>query len=235
MMWGMFRRLLPGAAAIGVVVLGLSSLSAQTRDSDETRRLREAGRVFDEVMAAEDSAVPRGILAKAEGIAVFPSVVKGGFILGGMRGRGVISARTENGWSAPSFMTLTGGSLGLQIGGQAVDLVLVLNSRRGLEHLLGNEFKLGVDGSVAAGPVGRNAEASTDLQMRAEILSYSRARGLFAGVTINGSTLKDDENANQRFYGQRLTASDVVLDGRVNAPPPSVADWLRVLTRYAAR
>jgi lipid-binding SYLF domain-containing protein len=228
------RRFLSGLAAVALLTPGFASLRAQA-DSDEARRLHEAGVVFDEVMQADDAAIPKGILEKAEAIAVFPSVVKAGFFLGGMRGRGVISARTEHGWSAPAFMTLTGGSIGLQIGGQAVDLVLVVNSRRGLEHLLGNQFKLGVDGSVAAGPVGRNAEASTDLQMRAEILSYSRARGLFAGVTINGSTVKNDRDAAGRFYGAPMSATDIVLDGRVTRPPSGVADWQRVLVHYASR
>ncbi len=154
-------------------------------------------------MSAEDKAIPEAILGKAEGIAIFPSTVKAGFVFGGMRGRGVLSARTPTGWSAPAFLTLTGGSFGLQIGGQATDIVLVINDRRGLENLVRNQFKLGADASVAAGPVGRDAQAATDLQLRAQILSYSRARGLFAGVTINGSTIRQDRDANERFYGKR--------------------------------
>lgn len=233
--WDVPRVISPRLAAAVAFVLAVSTLAAQAPDSAETRRLREAGLVFDEVMAAEDSAIPRGILEKADGIAVFPSVVKAGFFLGGMRGRGVLSARVANGWSAPAFMTLTGGSVGLQIGGQAVDFVFVINSRRGLEHFLGNGFKLGADASVAAGPVGRNAEAATDLQLRAEILSYSRARGLFAGVTVNGSSVRGDEDADARFYGTRLTTSQIVLDNRVDAPPSAVGDWQRVLVRHAYR
>ncbi len=216
-------------------LLVLPGLQAQSRESDESRRLHEAGTVFDEVMAAGDAAVPRAILEKAEGIAIFPGMVKAGFIFGGMRGRGVLSARTADGWSAPTFMTLTGGSFGLQIGGQAVDLILVINNRRGLEHFLGNQFKLGTDASVAAGPVGREAQAATDLQLRAEILSYSRARGLFAGVTINGSTVRTDVDANERFYGRRLTASDIALDGRADPAPSAVAEWRQILERHAPR
>ncbi len=186
-------------------------------------------------MAAEDAAIPRAILAKAEGIVIIPSMVKAGFIFGGMRGRGVLSARRENGWSAPTFLTLTGGSFGLQIGGQAVDVVLVINNRRGLEHFIGNQFKLGTDASVAAGPVGREAQAATDLQLRAEILSYSRARGLFAGVTINGSTVRADLDANERFYARRLTASQILLEG--HGPPDSavVSAWREVLDKNTRR
>jgi lipid-binding SYLF domain-containing protein len=220
------------AAVIAAATL-ISSPTIQARqDSDEARRLREAATVFGEVMAAEDSAIPEAILGKAEGIAIFPSTVKAGFIFGGMRGRGVLSARTKTGWSAPAFLTLTGGSFGLQIGGEAADIVLVINDRRGLENLVRNQFKLGADAAVAAGPVGRDAQAATDLQLRAQILSYSRARGLFAGVTVNGSTIRQDRDANERFYGKRLEMQQIVLDGAAEAPA-TAAGWLDALNRYA--
>lgn len=208
--------------------------SAQTppQDPGEARRLRDATAVFGEIMSAEDGAIPRAILGKAEGIAIFPSTVKAGFVVGGMRGRGVLSARTPNGWSSPAFLTLTGGSFGLQIGGQAADIVLVINDRRGLENLVRNQFKLGADAGVAAGPVGRDAQAATDIQLRAQILSYSRARGLFAGVTINGSTIRADRDANERFYGKRLETKEIVFDGASGAPPP-VDAWLDTLRRLA--
>jgi lipid-binding SYLF domain-containing protein len=148
-----------------------------------------------------------------------------------MRGRGVISARTASGWSAPAFMTLTGGSIGLQIGGQAADVVLIINDRRGLENFVRNQFKFGAGVSVAAGPVGRDAQASTDLQLRAQILSYSRARGLFAGMTIEGSTVRGDRDANARFYGMPLDTSQIVLDGMGDQRPP-VPEWLEILNRY---
>jgi len=188
--------------------------------------------IFSEIMSAEDKSIPQAILGKAEGIAIFPSTIKGGFVVGGMRGRGVISARTASGWSAPAFMTLTGGSIGLQIGGQAADLILVIMQRRGLESLVRNQFKLGADAAVAAGPVGRDAQASTDLQLRAEILGYSRARGLFAGVTINGSTLRTDRDANERFYGKRLETGQIVLQGEADTRAP-VPEWIDALDRYA--
>ena len=204
---------------------------AQKKDAPgEGKRLSEAVTVFSEIMAAEDKAIPRKILDRADAIAIFPNTLKGGFVVGGMRGRGVLSARTPTGWSSPAFLTLTGGSIGLQIGGQAADIVLVITNRRGLENLLGNQFKIGADVAVAAGPVGRNAEASTDIQMRAQILSYSRSRGLFAGVTINGSTIRQDVDANQRFYGTRLDSKQIVLQGKAGAPAP-VDEWRAALAR----
>lgn len=183
-------------------------------------------------MGAADSSIPSAILAKAEGIAIFPGTLRAGFIVGGMRGRGIISARNDGRWSAPAFLTLTGGSLGLQIGGQASDLVLVIRERRGLENLVSNQFKLGADAGVAAGPIGREAQAATDVQMRAQILSYSRARGLFAGVTVNGSTVRQDRDANQRFYGRRLETKEIVFGPAPGEPQP-VSAWLDALNRYA--
>jgi lipid-binding SYLF domain-containing protein len=221
------------ATALAVALLGLYPSAQETQqDPGEARRLRDASAVFGEIMSAEDRAIPRAILGKAEGIAIFPSTVKAGFVVGGMRGRGVLSARTASGWSSPAFLTLTGGSFGLQIGGQAADIVLVINDRRGLENLVRNQFKLGADAGVAAGPVGRDAQAATDIQLRAQILSYSRARGLFAGVTINGSTIRSDRDANERFYGKRLETGEIVFDGAAGAPPP-VDAWLDTLRRYA--
>jgi len=224
------------AATLAAAVLAgfpAATLAQQSDASVEARRLREASVVFGEIMTAEDDAIPRALLGKAEGIAIFPGTVRAGFIFGGMRGRGVLSARTESGWSAPAFLTITGGSFGLQIGGQAVDLILVINNRRGLENLVSNQFKLGADAAVAAGPLGREAEASTDLQLRAQILSYSRARGLFAGVTVNGSTVRQDQDANERFYGQRLETQQIVFGSASVTRPEPVALWLQTLDRYA--
>ena len=218
--------------ALLALTLAPSVASTQPSDSSDAARLREAITVFNEIMGAEDQSIPRSIITKAEGIAIFPNTIKGGFIVGGQRGRGVISARTADGWSSPAFMTITGGSIGLQIGGQSADLVLVIMQRRGLESLVRNQFKLGADASVAAGPVGRDAQASTDLQLRAEILSYSRARGLFAGVTINGSTFRADRDSNERFYGKRLETGQIVLQGQADTREP-VPQWLEVLNRYA--
>lgn len=222
------QRLLAAAA---VVVIGVSGVVGARQDSDEARRVREAATVFGEIMNAEDKAIPSAILGNAEAIAVFPSTVRAGFIVGGMRGRGIISARTEGSWSGPGFLTLTGGSFGLQIGGQAADIILVVNNRRGLENLVANQFTLGADAAVAAGPVGREAKAATDVQLRAEILSYSRARGLFAGVTINGSTVRPDRDANERFYGTRLETKQIIFGPSPGTPAP-VPLWLEALSRY---
>jgi lipid-binding SYLF domain-containing protein len=208
-----------------------TAVSAQT---DEAQRVAEAITVLSEIMDAGDQSVPRGIMQKAEGIAVFPSLLKGGFIVGGQRGRGILSARDPKtgAWSNPAFLTITGGSLGAQIGAQAVDLILVVQNRRGLEQLVRNQFKIGADASVAAGPVGRDASASTDIQMRAQILSYSRTRGLFAGVTINGSTIRQDRDANDRYYGMGYRTSQVVFDA-LGAAPPSAGEWKATLERYS--
>ncbi|HTL03624.1 MAG TPA: lipid-binding SYLF domain-containing protein, partial [Vicinamibacterales bacterium] len=181
-------------AAIVLAVITLIAvpvrIAAQTPPSDEAQRIAESATVFNEIMAAPDKAIPNSVLSKAEGIAIFPGTIKGGFVVGAQHGRGIISSRLENTreWSAPGFMTLTGGSIGAQIGAQAVDVVLVVMSRRGLTNLVSNEFKVGADAGVAAGPVGREATVGTDVTMRAEILSYSRARGLFAGINLNGSS-----------------------------------------------
>jgi lipid-binding SYLF domain-containing protein len=220
------------AAAAALCLLTL--LPAQPRaqkDSDEAKRVKDATMVFGEIMSAEDKSIPQSILGKASGIAIFPSTIKAGFVVGGTRGRGIISRHSADGWSSPAFLTLTGGSFGLQIGGQAADIILVINGDRGLENLVSNQFKIGADAAVAAGPVGRDAQAATDIQLRAQILSYSRARGLFAGVTINGSTIRQDEDANQRFYGKRLTTRQIVFDGQAGNPDP-VGEWKGTLAKF---
>jgi lipid-binding SYLF domain-containing protein len=218
-----------------VLILAVSGLglTAPTRaQQEEAERLKEATAVVKELKDAPDVSVPRWVAEKTVAIAVFPSVKKGGLVVGGHFGRGVLSAKSAKSgtWSSPSFLTLTGGSLGLQIGGQAVDLVLVVIDQRGLEQLLNNQFKIGGDASVAAGPVGRDAEASTDIQMRAKILSYSRTRGLFAGITLKGSTIRQDRDANERFYGRAYRSTELVIDRLGGAPDP-VPAWRDELSR----
>jgi lipid-binding SYLF domain-containing protein len=217
-------------AALAVVAL-VAAPRAQ-KVSDEAKRISEATEIFAEIMSIEDKAIPKGIIGKAEAIAVFPGVKKGAFGIGGQRGRGIISVHGANGWSAPAFYTLTGVSFGLQIGGQETDLVLVVNNKRGIDTLTKNQFKLGADASVAAGPVGRDARAATDLQMRAEILSYSRARGVFAGISLSGSTVRQDVDAHQRFYGKRLEARQILFDNQGGTPGP-VSAWQTILQKYA--
>ena len=218
---------------VAVAVLAASHAMVAQPSSDEARRVADAATVLEEIMAASDNAVPRAIIENAEGIAVFPSLIKGGIVVGAQRGRGVLSVRDKatGGWSSPAFLTVTGGSIGAQFGAQAIDLVLVINNQRGLEQLVKNQFKIGADAAVAAGPVGRDASASTDIQLRAQILSYSRARGLFAGVTLNGSTISQDRDANERFYGMGYRTGQIVFDGLGGSPDP-VGQWKLTLTKY---
>jgi lipid-binding SYLF domain-containing protein len=215
-----------------VVALATSVLSAQM--TGEALRVANATKVLDEVMGAADKGVPRSIMESALGIAVFPSLLKGGLVFGAQHGRGILSVRDKKGgsWSSPAFLTITGGSFGAQIGGQSIDLVLVIKDQRGLEQLVKNQFKVGADASVAAGPVGRDASAATDIQMRAQILSYSRSRGLFAGVTLNGSTIRQDRDANDRFYGMGYRTGQIVFEGLGGSPDP-VGAWKTTLIKYA--
>ena len=206
---------LPVLAIIIALTAIANPLRAQNAD-DEIKRAKEAAVVLDEIMSAADKGIPRSVLEKAEGVAVFPGLLKGGLGIGAQHGRGVLSVRDRKngGWSNPAFLTINGGSIGAQIGVQSIDLILVINNQRGLEQLVKNQFKLGADAGVAAGPVGRDASAATDIQMRAQILSYSRARGLFAGVTLNGSTINQDRDANERFYGKPFTTSQIVFEAQ---------------------
>ena len=226
----MTARLSACALAALLLLVPSTRVGAQ---SDEADRVKESATVLGEIMKAADSAIPTSVLSKAAGIAIFPGTVRGGFIVGAERGRGIISVRDEQShqWSTPAFLTITGGSVGLQIGVRATDLVLVIQNRRGLENLVRNEFKVGAGAAATAGPVGRDAQAATDIQMRAEILSYSRSRGLFAGATLEGSTIRQDEDANGRFYGEKLTTRQVVFDNKAKAPEGAVV-WFQALMKF---
>lgn len=230
-------RALRLVAALLVLAASLSTTprAQQPPLSTEGLRLRDAAAILDEVMANASTAIPNDIAREAEGIAIFPAAVKAGFIFGGMRGRGVLSGRTAGGWSPPTFLTLTGGSFGAQAGGQSTDIVLVFMNRRGLEQFVRNQFKFGADASVAAGRIGKDVQAGTDLTLVAEILSYSRVRGLFAGASINGSTVRTDLDANERFYGRRLDGPQLVLDGSSVEAPAPVAEWIQGVSRHLAR
>jgi lipid-binding SYLF domain-containing protein len=215
-----------------IAAAAMLPLAAQSAE-EENQRVAAAATVLDEIMAAPDKAVPSAVIEKAAAIAVFPSLMKGGIIVGGQRGHGVLSVRGKDGsWSNPAFLTITGGSIGPQFGVQAIDLVLVITEQRGLEQLVQNQFKVGADAGAAAGPVGRDASASTDIQMRAKILSYSRSRGLFAGATINGTTIRQDRDANERFYGIGYRTGQIVFEGMGTAPE-SANGWKATLTKYA--
>jgi lipid-binding SYLF domain-containing protein len=204
-----------------------------TAQSDEADRIREATTALKEIMDAPDKSIPASVFDKAQGIAIFPGTLKGAFVVGGERGKGILSVKdAKGGWSSPAFLTLTAGSIGFQIGGQATDIVLIIQNDRGMRNFVGNEFKIGADASAAAGPVGRNAEAATDVQMRAEILSYSRSRGLFAGISLEGATVKADTSANERFYGQKYTTRQIVYDRQGGSPEP-VDAWRALLGQHA--
>ena len=218
-----------------VVATGASVTVRGAAGNDEVKRVIAATTVLNEIMRAGDKAIPESILEKAEAIAIFPGVKKAGFVVGGQWGRGLISVRDADTrqWSSPAFLTMTGGSVGAQIGGTEVDVVLVIMNRSGVEHLLSNQVKLGAELSAAAGPVGRAGEASTDLQMQAQILSYSRSRGLFAGIAVNGSVIKEDVDANTRFYGKTLSSEDIVFE-RAGSAPPSAGLLKLALARHTS-
>jgi len=189
-----------------------------TKDAD---RLLNCGTVIKEILNVPDD-IPQDLLSKAECVIVYPSVLKAAFIVGGSYGRGAMTCRTgtnfKGPWSAPSMMALEGGSFGFQIGGQATDFVLLVMNDRGAQGILSSKVKLGGDASVAAGPKGRSASAESDVTMRAEILSYSRSRGLFAGISLEGSTVRPDNDANERLYGKKVSAKEIIFGGAVRTP-----------------
>jgi SH3 domain-containing YSC84-like protein 1 len=213
---------------------GAQTPGVQTADQPESKasdRVQSAAEVLDAIQAAPDSGIPNEIMGSAECVAVVPSMLKGGFIVGAKYGRGLASCRTPRGWSSPAFFTVTGGSVGFQIGGQAVDLVMMIMNKDGMKHLLSSEFALGADASVAAGPVGRHAEGNTDWKMRAEVLTYSRARGVFAGVSLNGAVVKQDKDSTRDFYGHMVTPN-AALTGAVD-PPQAANTFLTTLAKWA--
>jgi lipid-binding SYLF domain-containing protein len=205
-----------------VVLFAIMLSSVAFAAEAASSRLQASATVLNEIMAAPDKGIPSDILSSAKCVAVVPSLLKGGFVVGGAHGRGMATCRTATGWSAPAPLTTTGGSIGLQIGGQAVDLVMVIMNDRGMQALLSSKFKLGADASVAAGPVGRHTEGSTDWKLRAEVLTYSRARGLFAGISFNGAVIKQDEDATREVYG-RMVDFKTILTGSVVTPQSAEA------------
>src|ERR1017187_2694252 len=203
----------------------------EAKGSKASDRVQAASDVLNEIESAPDSGIPQEILSKAECVAVVPSMLKGGVVVGAKYGRGLASCRTPKGWSAPAFFTVTGGSFGFQIGGQAVDLVMLIMNNDGMQHLLSSKVALGADASVAAGPVGRHAEGNTDWKMRAQVLTYSRARGVFAGVSLNGAVLKQDKDSTREFYGHMMTFK-ALLTGEVE-PPAAANSFLTTLAKWA--
>jgi lipid-binding SYLF domain-containing protein len=201
---------------------------------DAVSQSEKAAQVFREIMRAPDKSVPQDILDGAECVAVFPQVLKAGFVVGARGGRGVASCRTASGWSAPAFFNLKGGSVGLQIGAQSTDFVLLFMNKNGLNRLMGDKFEIGGDASVAAGPVGRQAGASTNIRMDAEILSYSRSKGLFAGLELKGVVITLDDDDMIAVYGEGAKAKSVLQDGSLNAPA-DVRDYPTALGSYSKR
>jgi lipid-binding SYLF domain-containing protein len=219
-------------ALITMALVCASLTWARDKDtSDIDKRIDNSAKVLSEIMATPDKAVPDKIMSEAKCIAVVPSMVKIAVGFGGNHGKGVATCRTEHGWSAPAPFTITGGSWGLQLGGQAVDLVMIVMNDQGMQHLLSSHFKLGADASAAAGPVGRDATAGTDVKMRAEVLTYSRARGLFAGIDLSGSAISQDKDETRLLFGKMVSFEDI-LRGRTPAPPAS-EPFLSVVKKYS--
>jgi lipid-binding SYLF domain-containing protein len=231
------RRLWQGLAMVVLVAftLGLTAV-AEDKDKDKSdidKRIEASARVLNEIMATPDKAIPDKIMNDAKCVAVIPSMVRIAVGFGGSHGKGVATCRTAHGWSAPAPITITGGSWGLQLGGEAVDLVMIVTNDQGMQHLLSSKFKLGADASAAAGPVGRNTAADTDWKMKAEVLSYSRARGVFAGIDLNGSAITQDKDETRLLYGNGESFEDI-LNGKVQAPAAS-APFLTAVRKYAGQ
>jgi lipid-binding SYLF domain-containing protein len=209
------------AIAFATILFSTSSLAwaATGREATE-ERLQHAGAVLNEIMAAPDKGIPQEVLDHAKCIAVVPHLLKGGFVFGAENGRGVATCRTASGWSAPAFFTITGGSWGLQIGVEGIDLVMVIQGDKGMDHLVNSKFEIGGDASAAAGPVGRHASADTDWKLNTEILTYSRAKGIFAGITLNGAAIRRDDDSTEAIYGHEISTRRILM-GEV--PPPAGA------------
>ena len=213
-------------------LLGPRALRAKDNVSDDRERAQEAATVLSEIMAIPEDGIPNELMNRAQAIAVFPHLLKGAFIVGGQYGKGMVSRRMENGrWSTPAFIKIEGGSWGLQLGAQATDLVLVFTDRDGFKGLLDGKVKLGADAAVAAGPVGRNAQVATDVLLRSPVLAYSRSKGLFAGIALDGSVVSINDSANSRVYGKEMTAQDI-LHGKARMND-IVAPFVRELDKVA--
>ena len=219
-----------------VIVAGLAiTTSLLAVDTEPAKRLSESAAVFSEVMGTPDKGIPQDLLEKAHCIVIVPGLKTGAFIVGGKYGKGYLSCRAKNGpgWSAPGTVRIEGGSVGFQIGGSTTDLIMLVMSERGADKLLSSKFTLGAEASVAAGPVGRTATAQTDAQMHAEILSWSRSQGLFAGLALQGATLRQDLDDNAALYGEKLENRDIVTGGR--AAPESAASLMSLLNKHSQR
>jgi len=214
------------------ILIAIASLTAAASDrDDDVNRTQKAAQVFKEIMNTPDQGIPSGLLESAKCTAIIPGDKKFAFVFGGSYGRGIATCRTEHGWSAPMFVAIDGGSVGYQIGGSSTDLVMLFMNDHALQSLMSDKFKLGADASVAAGPVGRNAAAGTDLKLNAEILSYSRSKGIFAGVSLDGAVMQADKSGDKSMYGDDVNRHEI-LDGRV-AVPASARELIEELGGYA--
>lgn len=218
-----------------IAILGLGAAAFGAAKKDTPARLNAAATVFREIMAAGDSSIPHDLLDKSECIVIVPGLKKGAFIIGAKYGKGFVSCRKENGvgWSAPGAVRIEGGSFGFQIGGAETDVIMLVMNRRGADRLMGSRFTLGGDASVAAGPVGRDASAQTDARMTAEILTWSRQRGVFAGISLNGATMREDDDWNTEMYGREMHNRDIVLGH--TAAPATAHTLLATLNKYSGR
>lgn len=215
------------------VLLALVAITAQAADP-ELKRAENAARVLKEIMQAPDKSIPRDLLQSAHAIVVVPDVIKAGFVIGGRRGEGLIAVKAQDGtWSNPAFINLTGGSVGFQAGVSSTDVILVFRTQRGVDSIVHGKFTIGADASAAAGPVGRSAQAATDAQLKAEIFSYSRARGLFAGVAFDGTVLSINHSSNQLIYGDDVTPRRI-FEGGVSDVPNALIDFRDRLEEYTA-
>ena len=212
------KRILVVAVAVAGMMIGSLAWGASARE-DAVDRLQKSTDVLQEILAAPDKGVPEEVLSSAKCVVVVPHLIKGGFIVGGKHGRGVASCRTESGWSAPAFISVGGGSWGLQIGVEGVDLLMLVMNDKGLEHLLSSKFQISGEGSAAAGPVGRHASAGTDWKLNTEMLTYSRSKGAFAGVTLEGAVVEQDNDSTKAVYGKEVPFREV-LTGKVPVPSP---------------
>ena len=215
-------------AVLAVVILFASAVAFGFNRADSVKRLQKSQVVFNEIMKTPDKGIPEDLLDKCECIGIVPDLKKGGLGIGGKYGRGVLMCRKQDrSWTAPSFISIEGGSVGFQIGFSSIDVVMLIMNRKGVEKLLGDKFTIGADATAAAGPVGRQAAAQTDAKLDAEILTYSRAKGLFAGVALDGATLRQDKDDIKDFYGAEIDARKILLDGTV--PMPSEAQPLATM------
>lgn len=218
-----------------IATLSLSAALLSAADSDAPKRLQAAADVFKEVMGIPDKSIPQDLLNKSQCVVIVPGLKKGAFIVGAKYGKGFVSCRSKNGvgWSAPGSVRIEGGSVGFQAGGSEIDVIMLVMNRAGMDRLLSTKFTLGGDASVAAGPVGRSTQAETDAAMTAEILTWSRARGLFAGVSLSGATLREDADWNNDLYGRKITNREIMTS--TIAPPAPAKPLIEELNRYSSR